>query len=85
MKILKSDEYTLYVNGSSVTMTHNQNNMPYSLSNLYISTYDVLFYVATQSLSNDDRAERIKQLIIGTHIDNLDRLNKITHQNFVAA
>nr|WP_312538941.1 hypothetical protein [Moraxella sp. CTOTU47616] len=85
MKILKSDEYTLYINGSSVTMSHNQNKMPYSLSNLYISTYDVLFYVATQSLSNDDRAERIKQLIIDTHLDNLDRLNKITCQNFIAA
>lgn len=82
MRILQSTEYTLYINGLNVTMVDNHNKMPYSLSNLLISTHDVFFYMATQHLGNDEKADRLKNLIIGTFDDNLDRLNKITYQNF---
>lgn len=85
MKTLKSSEYTLYINGSSVTLVNNHSRLPHSLSNLPISTHDILFYMATQAMSNDETDERLKQLIIGTCHDNLDRLNKITYQDFKIA
>ena len=85
MKTLKSSQYTLYIDGANVTLVDNHSRLPQSLSNLIISTHDILFYMATQAMSNDEKADRLKQLIIGTHDDNLDRLNKITYQDFKIA
>lgn len=85
MKTLKSSQYTIYIDGSNVTLVDNHSRLPQSLSNLIISTHDILFYMATQAISNDEKADRLKQLIIGTHDDNLDRLNKITYQDFKPA
>lgn len=82
MRTLKSSKYTLYINGSSVTLVDNHSRLPHSLSNLPISTHDILFYMATQAMGNDEKSERLKQLIIGTFDDNIDRLNKITYQDF---
>lgn len=82
MRTLKSSQYTLCIDGSNVTLVDNHSRLPQSLSNLIISTHDILFYMATQAMSNDEKADRLKQLIIGTHDDNLDRLNKITYQDF---
>ena len=85
MKTLKSSQYTLCIDGSNVILVDNHSRLPQSLSNLIISTHDILFYMATQAMSNDEKADRLKQLIIGTHDDNLDRLNKITYQDFKTA
>ena len=85
MKTLKSSQYALYIDGANVTLVDNHSRLPQSLSNLIISTHDILFYMATQAISNDEKADRLKQLIIGTHDDNLDRLNKITYQDFKIA
>jgi len=85
MKTLKSSQYTLCIDGSNVILVDNHSRLPQSLSNLIISTHDILFYMATQAMSNDEKADRLKQLIVGTHDDNLDRLNKITYQDFKTA
>ncbi len=85
MKKLVSKDYTLHIDGLNVTMTSNFNQMQHSLSNLVITTYDILFFVATQHMASEAKAERIKQLIIGTNLDNIERLNKITNQNFTFA
>lgn len=85
MKTLKSSQYTLYIDGANVTLVDNHSRLPQSLSNLIISTHDILFYMATQAMNNDEKADRLKQLIVGTHDDNLDRLNKITYQDFKTA
>ena len=85
MKTLKSCQYTIYIVGANVTLVDNHSRLPQSLSNLIISTHDILFYMATQAMNNDEKADRLKQLIIGTHYDNLDRLNKITYQDFKTA
>lgn len=75
----QSKQHTLYVNDNSVTMACNQTKMPHCLSNLSITFNDLPFYAKTQNMSDANKVQALKQLILKGDID---KLNKITGDTF---